>query len=207
MSDPLHTPDPHLDGTEPRRALPPEEPPAPAFVPDPALDGMPAHTAEPFAPPSDAWRRVSPKLTGIKRISASAWLLPPTIAGALLIWFLLEPVQWLAFVVAALGLIWWLWLWLRAPRVVAAYGWAQRDNDLCVVSGLIFKTLTIVPFGRMQTIKVTSGPLLRAHGLANVEFVTASASTNASVPGMPADEAKELRDLIIELSDAEGSGL
>ncbi|MFT3875984.1 MAG: PH domain-containing protein [Propioniciclava sp.] len=218
MSEPTPYPDPAPQAPSPLISTDPapasfdatEQPPSagrPPFLPDPSLDGMPAGIEEPFAPPSDAWRRVSPKLTTVKRINASAWLLPPTVAGSLAIWFLLDSVKWAAFGVAAAGLIWWLWLWLRAPRVVAAYGWAQRDNDLCVVSGLMFKSLTIVPFGRMQTIKVTAGPLLRARGLANVEFVTASASTDASVPGMPADEAKELRDLMIELSDAEGSGL
>jgi len=187
----------------------PDSSPGPrrAFVPDPSLDGLPSSIAEPFAPPSDAWRRVSPRLTAIKRISASAWLLPPTIAIPIAIWFLIEPVKWAALGVAAVGAIGWLWLWFRAPRVVAAYGWARRDKDLCIVSGLMFKSLAIVPFGRMQTIKVTAGPLLRAYGLANVEFITASAAANAGVPGLPADEAKELRDLIIELGDAEGSGL
>ncbi len=179
----------------------------PEFVPDPSLAGMPASAVEPFAPPSDAWRRVSPKLTTVKRISVSVWLLPPTIALALVIWFVFEPVKWAALGVAALGLIGWLWLWIRARRLVAAYGWARRDLDLCVVSGLMFRSLAIVPFGRMQTIKVTAGPLLRAFGLANVEFITASAAANAHVPGLPADEAKQLRDLMIELSDAEGSGL
>lgn len=207
---PLATPEPLVFVLSPDAPVVAPIDPAPSrrtFVPDPNLDGKPASAVEPFAPPSDAWRRVSPKLTTVKRISASAWLLPPTIALPILIWFLVEPVRWAALAVAAVGLLWWLWLWIRARRVVAAYGWARRDNDLCVVSGLMFKSLTIVPFGRMQTIKVTAGPLLRAFGLANVEFITASAAANASAPGLPADEARELRDLIIELSDAEGSGL
>lgn len=85
--------------------------------------------------------------------------------------------------------------------------WARRDKDLCIVGGLWFRNLEVVPFGRMQVVKVSSGPLLRAYGLANVELVTAAAATNGIIPGLPADEAKALRDLIIELSDAEGSGL
>lgn len=190
----------------------PEHPvaPSPAFVPDPTLAGQPAGAVEPFAPPSGSWRRVSPKLTTVKRISLSIWSAILFIPAAVAIWFLVppqEPVRWVAVAWLVLGVVWWVWRWVRARRVVASYGWARRDKDLCIVGGLWFKNLEVVPFGRMQVVKVSSGPLLRAFGLANVELVTASAATNGVIPGLPADEAKALRDLIIELSDAEGSGL
>lgn len=184
----------------------PPVPPTPAFVPDPALDGPPGGV-EPFAPPSDAWRRVSPRLTGAKRIATSitlALIVLPIVAGVLLIDLSL---WWVAALVLAAGLALWLWLFLRAARLVAAYGWARRDKDLCFVEGLMFRNLHIVPFGRLQVVKVSAGPLLRARGLATVEMVTATEMANVTVPGLPADEAKALRDLLIELSDAEGSGL
>lgn len=167
----------------------------------------PADAAEPFAPPSDAWRRVSPALATVKRVSATIWLalifVPATVAS----WLLLPQWPWLPIAVAALGLVWWVWLFLRAGRVVSRYGWARRDEDLCFTEGLMFRSLTVVPFGRMQVVRVSSGPLLRWKNLANVEFVTASAASNVTIPGLPADEARELRDLIIELTDAQGSGL
>lgn len=192
----------HSPDTDPRMQ------PAPAgFIPDPALDGMPHGATEPFAPPSNAWRRVSPRLTRVKRISLSIWLAVFFVPAIAATWFFVPQWPWVAAIIAAVGLAWWLWLWLRAPRVVASYGWARRDQDLCFVQGLMFRKLTIVPFGRMQEVKVSSGPLMRSQGLATVELVTASASTDVSIPGLPGDEARELRDLIIELSDAQGSGL
>ena len=189
-------------------ALPPA--PVPPFVPDPALAGPPEGAVEPFAPPSDAWRRVSPKLTTVRRISLSIWAAILFIPAAAIIWFVVppeEPARWAGPIWLALGIAWWIWRWNRARRVVARYGWARREKDLCIVGGLWFRNLEIVPFGRMQVVKVSSGPLLRAYGLSNVELVTASAATNGVIPGLPADEARALRDLIIELSDAEGSGL
>ncbi len=198
--------------SEPEELRPPEgqAQPTAVFVPDPALAGMPP-VVEPFAPPSDAWRRVSPKLTHVKRISMSIGLAILFIPVAVGLWLIIPPeeslLRWIAVVWLALGLALWVWRWFRTKRLVASYGWAQRDKDLCIVGGLMFRNLEVVPFGRMQVVKVSSGPLLRAYGLANVELVTASASTNGSIPGLPADEAKALRDLIIELSDAEGSGL
>ncbi len=178
-------------------------------MPDPSLAGMPT-VVEPFAPPADSWRRVSPKLTHVKRISLTIGMAILFIPVAVGIWLIVpphEPVRWVAVAWLALGLGLWVWRWFRTKRLVASYGWAQRDKDLCIVGGLMFRSLEVIPFGRMQVVKVSSGPLLRAYGLANVELVTASASTNGTIPGLPAYEAKALRDLIIELSDAEGSGL
>ena len=60
---------------------------------------------------------------------------------------------------------------------------------------------------RLQVVKVSSGPLMRSYGLATVQLVTASAQTDATIPGLPLDEARILRDRLIELNDAKGSGL
>lgn len=185
----------------------PAEPPRPPFVPDPELDGPPDAAAEPFAPPAEQWRRVSPKLVGVKRISASITIALIFIPVAVAVWFLFPEVRWVAGAVLAAGAALWLWLFVRAARVVARYGWARRDNDLAFTEGLMWRSLKIVPFGRLQVVRVSSGPLLRSAGLSNVELVTASPSSSVTIPGLPADEAVELRDLMIELSDAEGSGL
>lgn len=183
------------------------EPSPQVFTPDPALSGLPDAAAEPFAPPSGAWRRVSPKLVRVKRIATSLWIAILFLPVAAVTWVVLPEPWWAAAAILVVGLALWLWLFLRAPRVVGRYGWARRDEDLCFVKGLLYRQLTVVPFGRMQLVRVTSGPLLRAHGLATVELVTASAATNVTIPGLPADEARHLRDLIIELTDAQGSGL
>lgn len=185
-----------------------QTPPDAAFTPDPGLDGPPARTIEPFAPPADTWRRISPRLSLIRRISGTITMaiifIPLTVAS----WFFLTTyIAWLPFAVGGLGLAWWLWLFIRAGRFVRAMGWARRDHDLCFVKGLMFRDLSIIPFGRIQMVRVKSGPILRAFGLANIDVVTASAAANVTIPGLPGDEARALRDLIIELSDAEGSGL
>lgn len=179
-----------------------------AFIPDISLDGPPEGGLEPFAPPGDRWRRVSPKLRTVRRVRTSLTLASIFIPGIIAAWFLLPQfTAWLPYTFAGLGIALWLWLFVRAHRFVRAMGWARRDSDLCFVKGLMFRELSIVPFGRIQMVRVTSGPMLRSFDLANVEVVTASVAANLTIPGLPADEARDLRDLIIELSDAEGSGL
>ncbi|MDN5571292.1 MAG: PH domain-containing protein [Propionibacteriaceae bacterium] len=180
---------------------------APPEMPAASSDRVgPPDTPAVFAPPAETWRRVSPKLTTVRRIARTVTLAVIAVALAVPTWLIWQQ-WWIPAVAVAVVFVWWLWLWVRAGRVVRAIGYAERDADLCVTGGLWFKELLVVPFGRMQVVKVSSGPLLRAHGLATVELVTASAQTDATIPGLPMDEARILRDRLIQLSDAKGSGL
>ncbi|MFV0407339.1 MAG: PH domain-containing protein [Propioniciclava sp.] len=159
-----------------------------------------------FAPPAERWLRLSPKLVWVRRLTLSVTMLLLIVGVATSLWFILSQ-TWPALSAAAVGVLLWVWLWFRTRREVASWGYAERDADLCVTHGLWFRELIVVPFGRMQVVKVTSGPLTRAFGLATVELVTASPATGASIPGLPLEEARALRDRLIELSDAKGSGL
>lgn len=89
----------------------------------------------------------------------------------------------------------------RQDAVWRSGGYAEREDDLFITHGVWFRTLTAVPYGRMQVVNVNSGPIQRALGLATIELVTASASTNASIPGLPAAEATRLRDHLTEVGE------
>lgn len=96
---------------------------------------------------------------------------------------------------------------MRADRYWRSWGYAELDDDLYITRGLWFKQLTVVPYGRMQVVEVESGPIERAFGLATVKLVTASASTDATIPGLPPEEAAALRDRLSERGEARASGL
>jgi membrane protein YdbS with pleckstrin-like domain len=59
----------------------------------------------------------------------------------------------------------------------------------------------------MQLIDVSRGPVSRVLGLSDLRFVTASASSNVSIPGLPAKVADELRDSLIALAETRRAGL
>lgn len=180
---------------------------APRPLPPAASDRVgPPDTPAVFAPPADTWRRISPAHATVRRLRMSITLAVTALGAGAVVWLETTTLWMAAIPLVALAPVW-LWLWVRARRVVAAHGYAERDADLCITKGLWFKQLIIVPFGRMQVVKVTSGPLMRAFGLATVQLVTASAQTDAVIPGLPLEEARVLRDRLIELSDAKGSGL
>ena len=96
---------------------------------------------------------------------------------------------------------------LLSQRRWAAWGYLERADELLVRRGLLFRRLSAVPYGRMQFVDVTAGPLSRALGLADVHLHTAAAATDAVVPGLPQAEADRLRDRLAALGQARAAGL
>jgi hypothetical protein len=90
---------------------------------------------------------------------------------------------------------------------VSAWGYAERDDDLLVRRGVLFRRLSVIPYGRMQFVDVTAGPFERAFGLATVRMHTAAAASDARIPGLPAEEAARLRDQLTALGEAQAAGL
>ena len=96
--------------------------------------------------------------------------------------------------------------WILGRRV-RAWGYAERDDDLIVQRGVMFRRVSVVPYGRMQFVDVTAGPLERAFGLATVQLHTAAAATDARIPGLVAEEAARLRDQLSALGESRAAGL
>jgi membrane protein YdbS with pleckstrin-like domain len=92
-------------------------------------------------------------------------------------------------------------------RAVRSWGYAEREDDLLVTRGILFRQLVVVPYGRMQFIDVTAGPLERSFGLATMRLHTAAAATDARIPGLEREEAARLRDSLAELGEAQAAGL
>lgn len=96
---------------------------------------------------------------------------------------------------------------LFAFRRVRAIGYILREDDLVFRRGIMFERIVSVPYGRLQLVDVTRGPLLRATGLATLKFVTASVSTGVNLPGLTLPEAEALRDELVALAETRRSGL
>ena len=88
-----------------------------------------------------------------------------------------------------------------------SWGYAEREDDLVVSRGLVFRRLTVVPYGRMQLIDVTAGPLARAFGIATVQLHTAAAASDARIPGLAREDAERLRDRLAAIGEARATGL
>lgn len=88
-----------------------------------------------------------------------------------------------------------------------SWGYLERADDLIVRRGLLFRQVTVVPYGRMQLIDISAGPVDRLFGLATVQLHTAAAATDARIPGLAQEEAERLRDRLAMLGETQATGL
>lgn len=157
---------------------------------------------------SAVWHRVSRKYAWVDLALNLLWTLVLA-AGYCFVVFVAsdEEVPLLVHAVAALVLIALLVNAVLAFRRVKALGYQLREDDLLFRRGIMFERIIAVPYGRLQLVDVTRGPLLRALGLSTLKFVTASAATGVNLPGLSEQEAEALRDRLVELAESRRSGL
>lgn len=159
-----------------------------------------------FAPPGRDWQPVSPALARLRRLLLLGWV------GVLLVAVCVTGI--------VLSLPVWVWLplalvlvasllpgWVLIGRNAAWWGYAEHDDELYVKHGALFRSLVVVPYGRMQYVDVQSGPLDQAFKIASVHLHTASPGTSARIPGLPASEAARLRDRLTERGETQAAGL
>jgi membrane protein YdbS with pleckstrin-like domain len=160
--------------------------------------------SEPFDPPGEPWVRVSPKLATLRRlltIGVGAVL----VAGVTVLAAMAS--TWAAVAVAVLGVGALGWGWVVVGRSVRSWGYAERAEDLLVTRGVLNRQLVVVPYGRMQFVDVTAGPLDRRFGLATVQLHTAAAASDAQIPGLVPAEAARLRDRLAARGEAGAAGV
>jgi uncharacterized protein len=93
------------------------------------------------------------------------------------------------------------------PRQARAYGYQLRQDDLVFRKGILWQRVVAVPYGRMQLVDITHGPLDRGFGIAQLKLVTAAASTGVTIPGLPQQAAEHLRDTLVEVAETRRTGL
>lgn len=114
---------------------------------------------------------------------------------------------WLAWLAPAIVVVIAAWKMILIPRQVRAIGYAERDDDLIIRGGIMFHRVMVVPYGRMQYVDVSMGPLERMLGLSTIHLHTASPGTNALLNGLPAAEAARLREQLSARGEAKLAGL
>ena len=159
-----------------------------------------------FAPPAYEWKRLSPNYRSLRRLTTLIFVPLVFVPPAILVWMLTD-MTWVPLLILAVGAAILLLRLALIERTWRSWGYVEREDDLYITHGVLFRSLVAVPYGRMQLVEVASGPLERAFGLATVTMKTASAETNASIPGLTPEEATRLRDRLTALGEAHASGL
>jgi hypothetical protein len=156
-----------------------------------------------YNPEGTAWTFASMRLIPARLLALWFTMLIPlaawvALAAVVSTWF------WIG---AAMVLVLALWLTVVVVWQVKAHAWAEREDDLIVKRGRMFRSVTVVPYGRMQYVEVLQGPLARMLGIARVQLHTASPGTDAHLAGVPVAEAARLRDRLTTRGEAKLAGL
>lgn len=108
------------------------------------------------------------------------------------------------------------WVWIPAgvillitvlTRQARAIGYMLRADDIVFRKGILWQRMIAVPYGRMQLVDITQGPLDRAFGVSQLKMVTAAATTGVQIPGLTQAAAEALRDTLIQVAETRRTGL
>lgn len=150
------------------------------------------------------WKRVSPKYVVVEIVGTVIFgLVACSVAAGL---WLIAGADW-AIIPGVVIAVYTLIALVFEPRRVRAIGYQLRADDLLFRRGIMFQRFVSVPYGRMQLVDITRGPVARWLGLADLRFVTAAASSGVSIPGLPEADAEDLRDRLVELAESRRAGL
>jgi hypothetical protein len=154
---------------------------------------------------ADGWLRPSPRLASMRRAEVAVATVAAALAAAVVAWVAVGAAVALGTAAAAVaaGVV----AAVVVERRVRSWAYREREDDLLVRRGLLFRRLSVVPYGRMQFVDVTAGPVERRFGLVTVQLHTAAAASDARIPGLSEDAGARLRDRLAALGEARASGL
>ena len=157
-----------------------------------------------IAAADEAWQRVAPRYLWVELITV---LIPGlVVTGALIVAPIASRIAWLWLLPAASFVVLVLVL-AFTPRRVRSIGYRLREDDLIFRRGIMWHRVVAVPYGRMQLVDVSRGPIARAFGLAELKFVTAAVATGVVIPGLPEAVAESLRDELVALAESRRAAL
>jgi len=155
-----------------------------------SLEGLPsAETVD--------WHPLDPNLKKLQQLQ-----------GLLVILAIAIPLAFITFVaevplVPAIS-IWSGWLLALAVALVwpgialPKRGYVVRDKDILFKKGVIWRSVTAVPFNRIQHVETSSTPFDRKFGVATLQLFTAGGSSgDLKIDGLAADTAEQLRIFVL----------
>ena len=153
---------------------------------------------------SGVWHQISPKYVRVQFISTGLFLLLVVAVTLVLTLLMHQAWAWIPGGILTVIIVWSLAI---LPRQARSIGYQLRDDDLVFRKGILWQRVVAVPYGRMQLVDITHGPLDRGFGIAQLKFVTAAASTGVVIPGLEQSTAETLRDHLIAVAESRRTGL
>ncbi|MBV7292637.1 PH domain-containing protein [Corynebacterium sp. TAE3-ERU16] len=146
---------------------------------------------------------VSPALAKARLITVLPVPVLLALGCAAAVWWW-TPWFWIGLVLMLLTTVYLAWL---IPAQVRLLGWAETTDELLITKGRVWYTFTVVPYGRVQFVDLTSGPVQRRFGLRTLTLHTASSTSDSEIPGLDTATAEALRDRLAVKARERMSGL
>ncbi|WP_373286264.1 PH domain-containing protein [Microbacterium album] len=150
------------------------------------------------------WHQISPKYVASQTLQNGIFVVG--VVGVALFVALVLNQNWVWIPAAAMILLT-VATQLVLPRQARSIGYMLRDDDIVFRRGILWQRIVAVPYGRMQLVDITHGPMDRAFGIAKLKLVTAAATTGVEIPGLSQQAAETLRDTLIEVAETRRTGL
>jgi uncharacterized protein len=155
-------------------------------------------------PGTDAvqWLALDPAYKRLRQLQAALFIVA-TLIPVLLIWVSAQlsflQAMLLCMPWATVGAILLMWPALALPK----RGYVLRDKDILFRQGLVWRSVTAVPFNRIQHVETSSGPFDRKFALATLQLFTAGGSGgDLKIDGLAVATAEQLRVYILRKAGA-----
>lgn len=87
--------------------------------------------------------------------------------------------------------------WISPAIEYCHWTYAVQDAGIELRRGVVVRRQQLIPFFRVQHVDVSQGPIDRWMGLRELVIHTASAATDAKLPGLTDADATALRELLL----------
>lgn len=179
-------------------------PAAPAVLDEGTYTRIREPRSEGRLPLDGTWHQISPKYVASQTLQNGIFA-ALVIAGMLALGLVLDQ-PW-AWWVGGTLLVITILTQIILPRQARALGYSLREDDIVFRKGILWQRVVAVPYGRMQLVDITHGPMDRAFGIAKLKMVTAAATTGVEIPGLSQPAAEALRDTLIQVAETRRTGL
>jgi len=102
---------------------------------------------------------------------------------------------------------WFFWFVISLFLVKKGYdirGYVLRKEDIIHRKGVIVRSLTTIPFNRVQHCEISQGPIQRIFNLHTLEIFTAGGGkSDLSIPGLEGETAQQIKEFIVKKTKEE----
>jgi len=148
------------------------------------------------------WQTLDPSYKGLRRlqnslgiVAAAVPLVTVTVAASLPL--LPAVILFACWILLAALLL--TWPGISLPK----RGYVLRDKDILFRKGVIWRSVTAIPFNRIQHVETSSTPFDRKFDLATLQLFTAGGSSgDLKIDGLSTAVAEQLRVFVLEKAGA-----